>query len=247
MEDRDYQDAQGGDDPAVAFDRLRGEVALLRSAVQGLTVARESIDIPDYQPTLARTEKILAGLVAQVDAIARSPAVTLTPENMGQRIHVAVADSVNALKSHAQASKTAMDEAARELRMVAHSARAGDEQNRWLYLFGGGGVVLGLLLYSVIAGPIARLAPASWQWPERVATRVLAEPSPWDAGQHLMRVASPEGWSGIVAAGNLVRGNRDAIEACRKAAAKTRKAVRCTIEVKVDGEQDGTAEPDRRR
>jgi len=232
MDDRDHHDSQAGDDPAAAFDRLRGEVALLRSAVQELTIARESLDIPDYQPTLARTEKILAALVRQVDGIAKSPAVTLTPESMGQRIHVAVADSVNTLKSHAQASKAAMDGAVNELRLVVRSAHHADDQDRRVWLFGGGGLALGLVLYAVLAGPIARLAPASWQWPERVATRVLAEPTPWDAGQHLMRVASPEGWSGIVAAGNLARDNRDAIETCRRTAAKTKKAARCTIEVK---------------
>lgn len=231
MEDRDHHDIQAGDDPAAAFDRLRGEVALLRSAVQGLTVARESIDIPDYQPTLARTEKILAALMVQVDGMAKSPAVTLTPENMGQRIHVAVAETVNTLKNHAQASKTAMDGAVNELRLVVRSAHHADEQDRRVWLFGGGGLVLGLVLYAVLAGPIARLAPASWLWPERVATRVLAEPTPWDAGQRLMRVASPEGWSGITVAANLARDNRDAIEACRKAAARKREAVSCTIKV----------------
>ena len=236
MEDRDYHDTQAGDDPAAAFDRLRGEVALLRSAIKGLTVARESIDIPDYQPTLARTEKILVALVHQVDGIAKSPAVTLTPESMGQRIHVAVADSVNTLKSHAQASKTAMDGAVNELRMVVRSAHHADEQDRRVWLFGGGGLMLGLLLYAVLAGPIVRLAPASWQWPERAAARVLAEPTPWDAGQRLMRVASPEGWGGVTAAANLVRDNHDAIEACRRTAARTKKAARCTIEVKATGE-----------
>ncbi|WP_296743800.1 DUF6118 family protein [Mesorhizobium sp.] len=231
MEDRDYHDVQAGDDPAAAFDRLRGEVALLRSAIEGLTVARESIDIPDYQPTLARTEKMLVALVHQVDGIAKSPAVTLTPEIMGQRIHVAVADSVNTLKSHAQASKTAMDGAVNELRLVVRSAHRADEQDRRVWLFSGGALVLGLLLYAVMAGPIARLAPASWQWPERVATRVLAEPSSWDAGQRLMQVTSPEAWGGVTAAANLVRDNRDAIEACRKVAARKREAVSCTIKV----------------
>ena len=33
------------DDPVAAFEQLRGEVALLRRAVEGLTAARESIDI----------------------------------------------------------------------------------------------------------------------------------------------------------------------------------------------------------
>src|SRR3546814_1754394 len=56
MDDDNYRDEAGaGDDPAAAFDRLRGEVSLLRSAIEGLTAARESIDIPDYEPTLERT------------------------------------------------------------------------------------------------------------------------------------------------------------------------------------------------
>jgi hypothetical protein len=58
--------------------------------------------------------------------------------------------------------------------MVA-SARRGDEQNRWLYVAGGGGLALGLLLYAVLADPIARVTPDSWRWPERMATRTLGE------------------------------------------------------------------------
>jgi hypothetical protein len=54
-----HDDAQAGDDPAVAFDRLRGEVALLRRAVADMAAARTSIEIPNYQPTLERTEKVL--------------------------------------------------------------------------------------------------------------------------------------------------------------------------------------------
>jgi hypothetical protein len=73
------------DDPVAAFEQLRGEVALLRRAVEGLTAARESIDIPDYEPTLARTEKLLGILVTQVDAMRKSPAMTLTPETIGSR------------------------------------------------------------------------------------------------------------------------------------------------------------------
>jgi hypothetical protein len=60
---------------------------------------------------------------------------------------------------------------------------------------------------------------------------VLAEPSSWDAGQRLMQVTSPEAWGRVTAAANLVRDNRDAIEACRKVAARKREAVSCTIKV----------------
>ena len=114
------------------------------------------------------------------------------------------------------------------------SARRGDDQKRWLYIAGAGGLVLGLLLYAVLAGPIVRMTPDSWQWPEGVATRVPGESDPWEAGQRLMRSASPDVWHGIVQASHLAKDNRDMFQACQRAAAKAKKAVHCTIEVKAD-------------
>lgn len=55
----DEDDGQGEDGAARAFEQLTREVSLLRAAIEGLTAVRATIDIPDYQPTLERTEKIL--------------------------------------------------------------------------------------------------------------------------------------------------------------------------------------------
>lgn len=217
-----------GDDPALAFEQLRGGVA----AIEGLTAARDSIEIPDYEPTLERTEQVLAALVQQSDAIRKSPAMTLTPENMGSRLNASVSEATRELQHQIQSAKAAMAGAAHNLQTMVVSARRGDEQNRWLLWASLGGLVLGLLLYAVMAGPIARLAPASWQWPERVATRVLGEPTAFDAGQHLMRAANADGWRAIVVAANLVKDNREAIDRCQERATKAKKAVRCTVEVK---------------
>ena len=232
MDDDDYSEPHAGDDPTAAFERLRGEVSLLRHAVEGLTAARENIDIPDYEPTLERTEKVLGILVQQIDGVRKSPAMTLTPENMGGRLNGAVAEATRELRNQVQAADTVMRSAARDLSDMVASARRGDEQNRWLYIAGVGGLVLGVLLYALIAGPIARTMPTSWHWPERMATRVLDERSAWDAGQRLMQTAAPESWGLIVAAAPLADGNREAIEACRTSATKAKKPVRCTIEVK---------------
>lgn len=236
----EYRDeAHGGDDPAAAFERLRGEVSLLRSAIAGLTAARESIDIPDYEPTLERTEKVLAALVQQVDAIRKSPAMALTPENMGHRLNVAVETATRELKHQVEGARVALASASHDLKGMVASARRGDEQNRWLLWAGLGGLVLGLLLYALMAGPIARLAPASWLWPERMAARIVAEPTPWDAGTYLMQRASRPSWEAIVAAANLAKDNREAIERCREQAAKGKMAVRCKIEVKAPPESSG--------
>lgn len=194
--------------------------------------ARASIEIPDYQPTLERTEKALVVLAQQVGGMRKSPAMQLTPETLGQRVNAAVASVTNELRNSVSSAKSALDSAARDLSGLVASARRGDEQNRWLYIAGGAGLVLGLLFYAVLAGPIAHLAPVNWQWPERMATHVLDERSQWDAGQRLMQAASPESWGAIVAASPLADGNREAVQRCREAAEKAEKPVRCTIEVK---------------
>ncbi|WP_010336533.1 DUF6118 family protein [Sphingobium yanoikuyae] len=195
MSERD-EDSQERADPALAFERLRGEVSLLRHAVEALTTARESIDIPDYEPTLERTEKVLGILVQQIDGVRKSPAMTLTPENMGGRLKASVAEATRELRAQVQATDTVLRSAARDLSDMVASARRDDEQNRWLYIAGGGGLVAGLLLYALLAAPLARMMPASWLWPERMATRGLGEKSAWDAGQRLMQTAAPESWGG---------------------------------------------------
>lgn len=226
------EDSQERDDPALAFERLRGEVSLLRHAVEALTTARESIDIPDYEPTLERTEKVLGILVQQIDGVRKSPAMTLTPENMGGRLNASVAEATRELRAQVQATDTVLRSAARDLSDIVASARRGDEQNRWLYIAGGIGLVLGLLLYAMLAGPIARMMPVIWLWPESMATRALGEKSAWDAGQRLMQTSAPASWGLIVAADPLADGNREAVQACREQAAKAKKPVHCTIEVK---------------
>ena len=233
MEPDGYRETNGpGDDPAEAFERLRGEVSLLRHAIGALTTARENVEIPDYEPTLARTEKVMAALVQQIESMRKSPAFTLTPEQMSREI---VSSALHARREDQwliTEARTGLDQAVRDIGNRVASARRGDEQNRWLYIVGGGGLMLGLLLYAALAGPIARTMPASWQWPERMAARTLDASSLWYAGQQLMQRAAPQSWAMIVAAHPLADGNRRALEACREAAAKAKKAVRCAIEVK---------------
>lgn len=227
------------DDPARAFARVEdrlasvhGEVTLLRAAIEGLTAARETIEIPDYEPTLERTEKILVALAQRIDPIAKSPLLSMTPDSMASQIATA---AIGARREDARLvaeARAGLDQAAREIGDRLASARRGDEQNRWLYVVGICGVVLGLLLYAVLVGPLARATPDSWRWPERIATRVLNERGPWEAGQRLMQSAEPESWRLIVAASPLADGNREAVQACREQAEKAKKPVRCTVEVK---------------
>ena len=227
----DYAD-DAHNDPAEAFERLRGEVSLLRHAVGSLTTARDAIEVPDYEPTLARTEKVLGALVQQIDAIRKSPTFALTPDKMAAEIVSSALYARREDQKLVTETRTALEQATRDMRQITTSARTGARQNRWLYLFGIGGLIVGILLWAVFAGIVARAMPTSWHWPERMATRTLNEASLWDAGRHLMMADNPDTWNSVAAAVTLVGDNREAIAACRKSAAKAKKAVRCAIDVK---------------
>ncbi|MGY2733800.1 DUF6118 family protein [Sphingomonas sp. UYP23] len=66
-----------------------------------------------------------------------------------------------------------------------------------------------------------------------MAARSLAMPM-WEAGQRMMRASSPDAFANIAAGDRIITANREALEACRKRANQTRKAVRCTVNVDTD-------------
>ena len=72
------------DDPTSAFAALRGEVSLLRRAVEGLTAERQNA--PDYTPTLTGLSSRLTRAEELLGKIAESPAMRLTPENLAVSI-----------------------------------------------------------------------------------------------------------------------------------------------------------------
>jgi hypothetical protein len=235
-------DMQEGGDPAEAFDRLRAviegqdrELALLRRAVEGLAAERAHIDVPDYSETLGRMQQgvdATADRIAVInDVIARSPALAITPEQMAQRI--AAAGNVARREDQAALARAGEDKARvmAELRAVTGSAwTRADQRNRQLW-FGLGGAMIGILAWSTLPGFVAReIAPASWQWPEHMAARMLELPM-WEGGQRMMRAASPEAYAAIVAGDRIVTSNRAVLEACRKRANKAREEVRCTVSV----------------
>src|SRR3546814_10830521 len=128
-------------DPASAFEALRGEISLLRRAVEGLTAERQAA--PNYKPTLAAMAERLA-------AIEHSPAMRLTPKDMRAEV-VQVAE---------QASAKARDTIARTSARLSVSlgkvdglierAWTADKQNRWRTGTGIAGLFGGILLWSAV-------------------------------------------------------------------------------------------------
>jgi hypothetical protein len=177
----DEDDSQGAD-AAEAFEAMRGELALLRRAVEGLAAERGAIDVPDYSETLGALQQGVDTATGRINAIgqilAQAPALAMTPEQTTQRI--AAAGSAARREDQAAFAKAGEDKARvmAELRTIAGSAWTRAEQKNRQLWFGLGGVAAGILAWAIVRGLVAReIAPASWQWPERMAARTLDLPA----------------------------------------------------------------------
>jgi Family of unknown function (DUF6118) len=220
------------DPAAAAFARLEGEMALVRRAVERLAAERADIVIPDYGATLTDMTKQLVEVSESLDEIAEHPAMQLTLERLGARIEAVAASASRADHERLDhASKDAL-QAAHDMKAAVTQVRTAADQRHRLWQGIGGGALAGILLWSFLPGTIARAMPKSWYWPERMAARMVGESSRWDAGTRLMRSESPQALNALERAADLLRDNREAIEACQKSAANAKQPVRCTVKIR---------------
>jgi hypothetical protein len=219
-------------DPAAeAFARLEGEIAMMRRAVQQLAAEKAAIDIPDYSSTLGEIAQHLEAVTETLDTLVSKPAMELTPETMAQRLDRVAWQARQTDQKLISAAGRRYDDAIRELRGIVASARHAADQRDYLIWAASGGVLAGCLLWASLPGPLARALPESWHMPEKIAARVLRQPSIWEGGVRLMRVGSPKAWRAISAAAQMRRDNKDKLAACEKRALNLKRPVRCTIEI----------------
>lgn len=228
-----------GDPAAEAFARLEGELALMRRAVQHLAAERADIVIPDYGPTLTDMAKRMGAISENLKGMAGHPAMQMTPDSVGNRIAAAAEAARRSDQDRLSQARNDLSHAAQEMRNVTAHARTAAEQRQQLYKMAGGALLAGILVWSFLPGTIARAMPESWHWPERMAARMVGASSRWDAGARLMQSDSPEAWNALVQAADIQRDNRDAIDACRKAAATSQQPVRCTVKIRAVSQPKG--------
>lgn len=217
---------------AAMEERLDGRMAVMARALEHIAIEKQSIEFPDYGPTLAKMNGYLAALAGQTKKIMEAPAIQLTPESMAERIGEAAHAARETDRATIKKSQELHHQVHADQMRAIGTIRTKKEQ-RWHMLYcGGGAAVVISLLWLIYPGWAASIGPQSWLWPERVARRTLREASLWDAGIRLMRVGNPDGWQVIVDAADLARENRDSISACQRAAAKAKEPVRCTISIR---------------
>ena len=217
---------------AAMEERLEGRMAVMARALEHIAIEKQSIEFPDYGPTLAKINGYLATLAGQTKKIMEAPAMQLTPESMAERIGDAAQAARETDKATIKKSQELHHQAHADQMRAVGNIRTKQDQ-RWHMLYCGGGAALAVsLLWLIYPGWATSIGPQSWLWPEREAQRTLGEPTLWDAGIRLMRAENPDGWQAIVDAADLARENRDTIAACEKMTTKTDKAVRCTISIR---------------
>lgn len=217
---------------AAMEERLEGRIAVMARALEHIAVEKQSIEFPDYGPTLAKMNSYLATLAGQTKKIMEAPAMQLTPESMAEQIGEAAGAARETDGATIKKSLDLHHQAHADQMRAIGTIRTKQEQRWHMFYYGGGAALAMSLLWLIYPGWAASIGPQSWLWPERVARRTLGEPTLWDAGIRLMRTENPEGWQLIVDATDLARENRDTITACEKAAAKAGKPVRCTISIR---------------
>ena len=211
--------------------RFDGRLAVIARALEHIAIEKQGIEVPDYNPTLAKINATLAEFAKYMKALSQSEALRVTPEGMAERIAAAAGTAresdriaIKDMRELNRQSNAAISKAVGTLRAK--------ENQRWHMVYALGIAILAVcLLWLFYPGWAASIGPQSWHWPERVARRTMGEPTLWDAGIRLMRVGNPEGWQAIVDAADMRQANRDTIAACERAAEKVKEPVRCTIRI----------------
>ncbi|WP_157081293.1 DUF6118 family protein [Novosphingobium naphthalenivorans] len=203
---------------------------LLEAAIAGFAARRDAA--PDYSETLGKIEAQLGKVREAMNTLARRPAMELTPDEMARQISAAGAKARAEDGIVIAQARGRIDGAVRDMERLAGVIAAAREQRRRLAWAAGGGLLAGMLLWSVLPGVILRALPQGWHMPEAMAAHIIGEPTLWEAGSRLMRANSPQAWQTIVVAAEVRRENSETIDACEQAAANTGQPVRCTIRIR---------------
>lgn len=228
--------ADDAGDPAVAFDALRQAVeGLAGDLTREMTTIRKGVEAAfeefdrqgppqDYKPELAQLVQQLAHVGERLQGVEQSPILKRGAEHYAAALERSGEGLVRTAAEQFERQASDFERAGRVLSLHVASARVRHVQNRFLWIVGGGGLVLGILL--TLFAP--RVLPGSVDMAV-AATAMNADR--WNAGISLMRSGSPREWNNLVSASDLVRDNRAALTACAEAATTAKQDQRCTITV----------------
>jgi hypothetical protein len=131
-------------DPARAFEDLRGEVSLLRRAVQGLTAERQNA--PDYLPTLQQTAERLDWIARTIERLSKAPAMELSVESLVSRIEEATVKARSETRQLIGDANAATHASIARINAVVQGGWTAERQWRHILWTAGIAFVLGIVL-----------------------------------------------------------------------------------------------------
>ncbi len=131
-----------------AFDDLRGEVSLLRRAIEGLTAERR--DQPDYGPTLEALATSIEKLGAWARKVSGLPALQLTPQEIGEQIEAAASRFRQIDRQELGAEHARLVDAIAKVEAIARRARTTSEQVRREKIVGGVCFLGGSMFWTIL-------------------------------------------------------------------------------------------------
>lgn len=126
-----------------AFEDVRGELALLRRAIEGIAAARDDRpEPPDYGETLGQITKLANATLQRAEFLRKAIEEEAVARQVANRITGAVAEDRHAVKTAAGELR----DATRTLQGVTATARRAEDQKRWAMLSAIGGIVVGMIV-----------------------------------------------------------------------------------------------------
>jgi hypothetical protein len=158
-------------DAADAFERVRSELSLLHSAIEGLTAAREKT--PDYSATLGNMAQALRSLNTRLQTIEQSRALSLSPVKLAEEISAAAGAARAQDQKMLPEARDALNRSLGWINGMINRGQSVARRSEREFMIGAGGFVAGILLWSVLPGVIVRSLPESWHAPEWMAARMM--------------------------------------------------------------------------
>ena len=208
------------DDPAAAFEALREEVAQLRTLLEG----RGTSEAVDYTPSLAALTQRLKGVEERLKLVQQQPALALTPGGHVRSLESAAETYRGQLRRDLEGARHALSSAAADLRGAVGQLRDKERQKLWLWGAAAAGAVAGVLAWTGLSGPIARVLPG--QLAQKMAAATLGQDRA-AAGQQLLASGDPSGWAQALKAIRIYEANKAAITACEKRRLDARQSTTC--------------------
>lgn len=132
-----------------AFEDLRGEVSLLRRAIEGLAAERH--DQPVYGPTLEALAISNEEIREWARKVSERPALQLTPQRIGEQIEAAASRFREQDRQELATAQGRLKGAIEEVKAISRQTRTTYEQARRVKIVGGACFLGGLLLWPLLA------------------------------------------------------------------------------------------------